>query len=275
MGTAAEYTRDCGFAGVKILNEYSFGDIKDADTYHKQIEAIKLALSDGLHYVTDSNCMKYGTDEYLSDEYIRLRKSLINNKASNPRPGTPTLNDTIYLAAADNEGNMVSFIQSNYMGFGSGLVVPGTGIALQNRGHSFSMSEEHSNALAGGKKTFHTIMPGFLTKNSQALGPFGVMGGLMMPQGHVQVLSNMIDFHMNPQSALDAPRWKWIDRQKVEIESGISSHILQLLSKKGHDICESKEIKQFGRGQIILKDPEKGVLIGGTEYRTDGTIAIL
>src|SRR5699024_4160081 len=122
---------------------------------------------------------------------------------------------TVYLCTADGEGNMVSFIQSNYMGFGSGLVVPGTGIALQNRGHDFSLDPDHTNALEGGKKTYHTIIPGFLTKDQQAIGPFGVMGGYMQPQGHLQVVMNTVVFGLNPQAALDAPHRKWTEGKKV------------------------------------------------------------
>ena len=125
---------------------------------------------------------------------------------------------TIYLATADEQGNMVSYIQSNYTGFGSGLVVPGTGIALHNRGHCFSFDPEHVNSLEPGKRPYHTIIPGFLTKDGQPVGPFGVMGGLMQPQGHIQVLMNTIDFALNPQDALDAPRWQWIKDNVVEIE---------------------------------------------------------
>ena len=188
-------------------------------------------------------------------------------------PGVPPRGGTVYLATADGEGNMVSFIQSNYMGFGSGIVVPGTGIALQNRGHDFSLDPTHYNCLKGGKKTYHTIIPGFLTKDNQPVGPFGVMGGYMQPQGHVQVIMNTIDFHLHPQAALDAPRWQWKNEKTVEVEKTFPFHIAEELVRKGHDIEVAVDSGSFGRGQIIWRNPETGVLMGGTESRTDGAIA--
>lgn len=190
-----------------------------------------------------------------------------------PKASEPNRSGTVYLCTADNEGNMVSYIQSNYMGFGSGLVVPGTGIALQNRGHNFSFDPGHDNCLAPGKQTFHTIIPGFLTQKDQPIGPFGVMGGFMQPQGHVQVLMNMIDFDLNPQAAIDAPRWQWVEGNTVEVEHALPLHIVQALRDKGHNIDIALDSLGFGRGQIILRDPKTGVFSGGTEPRTDGTIA--
>jgi gamma-glutamyltranspeptidase/glutathione hydrolase len=151
-------------------------------------------------------------------------------------------------------------------------VVPGTGISLQNRGKDFSFDPQHVNCLEPGKKTFHTIIPGFLTKDNKPVGPFGVMGGFMQPQGHMQVVTNMIDFHMNPQSALDAPRWQWIGDKKVQLEHGVPEHIAQELKRRGHDIEITVDTESFGRGQIIIRD-EHGNLVGGTEPRTDGCIA--
>jgi gamma-glutamyltranspeptidase/glutathione hydrolase len=167
---------------------------------------------------------------------------------------------------------MVSYIQSNYMGFGSGLVVPDTGIALHNRGNNFSLEEGHVNCIAPGKKPYHTIIPGFLTKDGKAIGPFGVMGGFMQPQGHLQIIVNMINFHLNPQDALDAPRWQWVKGKTVHVEPGFPVNIAQALSRKGHDVVYETDSINFGRGQIIWRK-EDGVLIGGTEPRTDGHIA--
>ncbi|MFO8110017.1 MAG: gamma-glutamyltransferase, partial [Thermoplasmata archaeon] len=170
------------------------------------------------------------------------------------------------------QGNMVSYIQSNYMGFGSGLVVPGTGIALQNRGTSFSLDPSHSNSLEPGKRPFHTIIPGFITLNGSPMGPFGVMGGHMQPQGHVQVVSNMIDFGMNPQAALDSPRWMWEKERKVLTEPSMPEHVVQGLYRRGHGINYTPLKGYFGRGQIILKADE--AYCAGTEPRADGHIAV-
>lgn len=258
---------------LNILKGFDFPEKESVETYHKQIEAMKLAFSDGMKYITQPSDMKVTADELLSDSYAAERRALIGEEALIPEPGHPPKGGTVYLAAADGEGNMVSFIQSNYMGFGSGIVVPGTGIALQNRGNNFSLNPDHANALKPGKKTYHTIIPGFLTKGDQPVGPFGVMGGFMQPQGHVQVIMNTIDFHLNPQASLDAPRWLWTRDKTVEIETGFSSEIARALIRKGHRIKVVLKEDGFGRGQIIWRDPETGVLSGATDPRTDGEVA--
>ncbi|MBM7615943.1 gamma-glutamyltransferase [Alkaliphilus hydrothermalis] len=258
---------------LNILKGFEFTERENIDTYHITMEALKLAFVDGQKYITDSRDMKVKVEELLSEEYGAERRKLIGSEAILPEAGTPPKGGTVYLATADGEGNMVSFIQSNYMGFGSGLVVPDTGIALQNRGHNFSMDENHHNALAPGKRTFHTIIPGFLTKDGKAVGPFGVMGGFMQPQGHLQVVMNTIDFNLNPQAALDAPRWHWSKEKRIDVEKTMAPEIQAALKKKGHDLIEAEESGVFGRGQIIWRD-EKGVLAGGTESRTDGGIAV-
>lgn len=258
---------------LNMLKGYEFTGKEDVETYHKQIEAMKLAFTDGLKYVTEGRSMTTSADALLSNTYAEKRRQLIGDQAINPEPGTPPKGGTVYLGTADEEGNMVSFIQSNYMGFGSGLVVPGTGIALQNRGHNFSMDPNHDNALEGGKKTFHTIIPGFLTKGDQPVGPFGVMGGFMQPQGHLQVVMNTVDFNLNPQAALDSPRWQWMEDKKVLVEPNFPNHIAQALARKGHHIKVAMDGGPFGRGQIIWRDHETGILAGGTESRTDGSVA--
>ncbi|MCS0791434.1 gamma-glutamyltransferase family protein [Cytobacillus firmus] len=259
--------------GLNIAKGFEFRDKDTVDTYHKQIEAMKLAFTDGKAFITDPAEMRVTVEELLSEEYGESRRGEIAGEALTPEPYQPPRGGTVYLATADSEGNMVSFIQSNYMGFGSGLVVPGTGIALQNRGHDFSLDPEHHNALKPGKKTYHTIIPGFLTKDGEAVGPFGVMGGYMQPQGHMQVVMNTVDFHLNPQAALDAPRWQWIEGKKVQVEPHFPNHIAQALVRKGHQIEVTVDTGGFGRGQIIWRDPKTGVLMGGTEARTDGSIA--
>lgn len=257
---------------LNILNGFEFPAKDLAETYHKQIEAIKLAFADGLAYITDPNHMKERVSDLLSEAYAQARRELIETEAILPEAGSPNRGGTVYLATADGEGNMVSFIQSNYMGFGSGLVVPGTGISLQNRGHTFSLNPDDANALGPKKRTYHTIIPGFLSKDGEAVGPFGVMGGFMQPQGHVQVLMNTIDFHLNPQAALDAPRWQWIKEKTVEVEQGTPEHIVAALVRMGHDVKIATDTGGFGRGQMIWR-MSNGVLAGGCEPRTDGAIA--
>lgn len=240
---------------------------------HLQIEAMKLAFSDGLAHIADPNSMKVSLSDMLSKDYAKDRAKQIHEMALMPAPGLPISSGTVYLATADIEGNMVSLIQSNYMGFGSGLVVPGTGIALHNRGHNFSMDPTSPNRIAPLKKPYHTIIPGFLYKDSIPLGPLGVMGGFMQPQGHLQVLMNMIDFHMDPQTALDAPRWQWMKEKSVTVEPDFDPQTISFLASKGHDVKIDGNIGSFGRGQIILKDSSSDEYVGGTERRCDGTIA--
>jgi len=258
---------------LNILKGFDFNERDSIDTFHKQMEAMKLAFADGQKYITDPKKMSVTVEQLLSDAYAAERRKLIGQQALEPFAGEPAKGGTVYLATADGEGNMVSYIQSNYMGFGSGLVVPGTGIGLQNRGHNFSLDPNHDNRLEPGKKSYHTIIPGFLTKDNQAVGPFGVMGGFMQPQGHVQVVMNTVDFHMNPQAALDAPRWQWIKGKTIEAEHSMPRHIVEALARRGHDIKWALGSGGFGRGQIIWRDPKTGVLSGGTEPRTDGQVA--
>ena len=213
-------------------------------------------------------------EKLLSKEYAAARAANIKTEAAVPAPLELPKGGTVYLATADAEGNMVSFIQSNYMGFGSGIVIPGTGIALQNRGADFKLDPTHPNALKPGKRSYNTIIPGFLTKDGQAIGPFGVMGGFMQPQGHFQVAINTIDYHLNPQAALDAPRWQWTEGNKVLVEPDFPNHLAQALTRLGHEIQPTVDSGSFGRGQIIWRNPETGVLSGGTESRTDGAIAL-
>lgn len=257
---------------LNILKGFNFTERDTADTLHKQIEALKLSFVDTMEYVCDPRFMKVTVEQLLSERYANDRRNLISDVAIDPQIGDPSYSGTVYFATADKEGNMVSMIQSNFRGFGSGIVIPGTGIALHNRGENFSFDENHPNAIAGGKKPYHTIIPGFLTKDDKAVGPFGIMGGWMQPQAHMQVVMNTIDFHMNPQSALDATRWQWIGGKKVEVEQDTPNHIIKKLQRMGHDIVVQPDPYHMGRGQIIWRD-ENGVLMGGTEKRTDGMIA--
>ena len=258
---------------LAILGGFDLGSCRECEpVYHRQIEAMKLAFADAVEHVADPRFMKFSAQHLLSKEYAAARRALIGERALDPAPGTPTRGGTVYLCAADGEGNMISMIQSNYMGFGSGLVVPGTGIALHNRGNNFSLDPASPNYLAPGKKPYHTIIPGFLTKDDKAVGPFGVMGGFMQPQGHLQVVSNMVDFAMNPQEALDAPRWQWTKGRTVLLEQGVPNEIAMSLAARGHDIRVEHDSISFGRGEIILRT-EHGSLAGATEPRTDGCVA--
>ena len=258
---------------LNILNNFSFREKDCAATYHRQLEAMKLAFADGLHYISDPRDMRIDAKDLLKPEYGRKRAAEIGDRAEVRTHDDPNSGGTVYLCCADAEGNMVSYIQSNYNAFGSGIVVKDTGIALSNRGFDFSMDPAHVNYLRPGKYTYHTIIPGFLMKEGEAVGPFGVMGAYMQPQGHVQVLMNYIDFGMDPQQALDAPRWQWIREKKVLVESSFSSEIARQLKARGHDISLELSPGGFGKGQMIVKLPN-GVYCGGTESRYDGSIAL-
>ncbi len=258
---------------LNILKNDKF-DARDlTGSYHRQIEAMKLAFADGQRYVADPRFMSVSVESLLSDQYAASRRALIGEEALTPEYGDPSCGGTVYLCSADREGNMVSFIQSNYRGFGSGVVVPGTGIAFNDRGNNFSLNEEMENCLAPGKKPYHTIIPGFLTRNGEAVGPFGVMGGFMQPQGHLQVVINTVDFLMNPQEALDAPRWQWTGVKEIHVERSFPYAITEELARMGHRMVVDVNSTSFGRGQIIWRNDE-GVLVGATEPRADGTVAV-
>ena len=245
--------------------------VQEIETVHRQIEALKIAFSDTMTYVTDSKFMTLNPEYLLSETYTKLRQQDIKEHAQLQQPIDYQKAGTVYFATADKDGNMVSFIQSNYMGFGSGIVIDGTGISMQNRGHTFSLDEHHHNKLEPRKKTYHTIIPGFIMKDQKPIGPFGVMGGFMQPQGHLQVLMNMIDFNMNPQEALDAPRFRWDEGLKVAVEETMNQDLIQQLKEKGHEITIEPRGSSFGRGQIILKKEDHYEC--GTETRCDGYIA--
>ena len=257
---------------LNILKEFEFRERESPDTFHRQWEAMKLAYSDALAHITDPAYMREDYREWLRPEYGARRAGEITGTACTPKAEHPLKSGTVYLCTADREGNMVSYIQSNYMGFGSGVVIRGTGIAMQNRGHDFTLNPDDPNALGPRKKCYHTIIPGFLTKDGKPVGPFGVMGGYMQPQGHVQVVTNLVDFNLNPQQALDAPRWQWLRDKTFIVESRFSPEIAGALSRRGHDVSVSLDTPAFGRGQIIIR-LDNGVLIGAAESRTDSNIA--
>ena len=205
------------------------------ESFHLQIEAMKLAFADAYRNVADPRFMQVSVEQLLDKGYAGDRRTLISDTALPlAQPGLPK-GGTVYLVAADGE-LMVSLIQSNYEGFGSGVLVPGTGIALHNRGAGFVLSPQHPNQYAPGKRPFHTIIPGFLTRDGQPLGPFGVMGAPMQPQGHLQMVVNMVDYGMNPQAALDAPRWRFIENNTVFLEQTVPRFVGNGLADRGHTI---------------------------------------
>lgn len=259
---------------LNILKELELDEEKETvDNIHKMIECMKLAFADSKKYVTDPKKMTVSVGAMLNQEYAKKRSELIGEKAVFPEAGEPFCGGTVYMCTADKDGNMVSHIQSNYMNFGSGVVIPRTGIALHNRGNNFSLDENHDNIVEPFKKPYHTIIPGFIKQNGEAVGAFGVMGAFMQPQGQFQVVTNLIDFAMNPQEALDAPRWQWIDGMKIEVENDMKTGIAEGLKEKGHDVKVISDKINMGRGQIILKN-EKGGYICGTEKRCDGHVAV-
>lgn len=246
-------------------------------TLHLQMEAIKLAFADAKKYVTDPAYMTVTCEQLLSEAFADERRALVDESiALNPHPGTPPKGGTVYFSAADSDGTMISMIQSHYTSFGSAITVPGYGITLQNRGSCFSLEKDHDNVVEPRKRPYQTIIPAFIMKDGEPVGPFGVMGGFMQPQGHVQVAMNMIDFCMNPQAALDAPRFCWQKGLDVAIETEHNPAAIDALKRMGHNLnlispWGGAASYPFGRGQIILRTRE-GSLCGGTEPRGDGTI---
>ncbi|CAA9571225.1 MAG: Gamma-glutamyltranspeptidase @ Glutathione hydrolase, partial [uncultured Thermomicrobiales bacterium] len=242
---------------------------ESAQSYHLQIEAMKLGFADALGYVADMERAEVPVRGLLDREYAADRRALIGERALDPVAGTPPRGGTVYLCAADGDGMMVSFIQSNYMGFGSGIVVPGTGIALQNRGAGFVLDPQHPNCVAPGKRPYHTIIPAFLTRGGEPLGPFGVMGGYMQPQGHLQMVVNQVDYGLNPQASLDAPRWQWLRGKEVAVEQAAPAHVLHGLAARGHTLIVRHAGGSFGKGQIIRR-LANGAYVAGSEPRADG-----
>ena len=263
-----------GIAALMALNILDGFDLagmprESTEAYHLQIEAMKLATADSWRYVADPDHAAVPLDWLLSKEYAAERRRLITPRALTPTPGQPPASDTVYLCAADADGMMVSFIQSNYGGFGSYIVPPGTGIALQNRGSGFVLDPKHPNTVAPGKRPFHTIIPGFLTHEGQPVGPFGVMGGRMQPAGHVQMVVNTVDWGMHPQASLDAARWFWWEQNYTRLEPTVPAAVVEALRERGHEIEVDAGLDAFGRGQIIWRLPS-GAYMAGSDNRTDG-----
>jgi gamma-glutamyltranspeptidase / glutathione hydrolase len=227
--------------------------VDSADAVHLQIEALKLAFADAQAYVADVDWMSLGPDQLLDSEYLRARSKLIDfNRALPASAGAPT-GGTVYLAAADDAGMMVSMIQSSFIGFGSGVVVPGTGIALHNRGAHFSATPGHPNQVGPSKRPYHTIIPGFITQAGAPVMSFGVMGGTMQPQGHLQVVVRIVDHGQNPQTACDGPRFRWDQGMRVSIEGGFPPATLDELRRRGHELVAVNDDNQFGSCQAIWR----------------------
>jgi len=224
-----------------------------ADSVHLQIEAVKLAFADAEAYVADIDHMALAPERLLDKDYLQQRAALIDRDRAKPATaGTPN-GGTVYLTAADAAGTMVSMIQSNYMGFGSGVVVPGTGISLQNRGADFVAVQGHPNRVGPNKRPYHTIIPGFVTKDSAPVMSLGVMGGPMQPQGHVQVMVRIADHGQNPQAACDGPRFRWVQGVQVSCEDGFPQSTLDELRRRGHDLVTVDEYMGFGSCQAIWR----------------------
>ena len=249
--------------------------VDSVQSQHVQIEAMKLAFADLYRYVADPRAMDVTPRQMLDDAYLDSRAKLIRLDQATPfQAGRPHAGGTVYLTAADENGMMISFIQSNYMGFGSGIVVPGTGISMQNRGVGFSMDPASANVVEGGKRPFHTIIPGFLTQGGRPVMSFGVMGGDMQPQGHLQTVIRMVDYHQQPQAACDAPRWKVNRDFTLDVESTLNAQTVAGLKDLGHGLKSVDDpYMDFGAGQFIWRmsadDNEKGY-VAASDPRRDG-----
>ncbi len=268
---------------LNIVEGWALGEMSwDApERLHLMVEAMRLAFADAHQYIADPVVSRVPVEGLLNKGYAAQRRALVSHQWAMQPPayGMPLPgSDTVYLSAIDGDGNACSFINSLYMGFGSGIVAKGTGVFLQNRGANFSLDPSHPNVLAGGKRPYHTIIPGMALKDGELWASFGVMGGFMQPQGHLQVISAMVDDDLNPQEALDRPRWcleEGMGASILALEEGIPLQTMAGLAEIGHSVrpVSGRGRALFGGGQIIRRDPETGVLFGGSEPRQDGLVA--
>ncbi|MFQ6101953.1 MAG: gamma-glutamyltransferase family protein [Anaerolineae bacterium] len=277
-----------GLAAILAVNlaaGFDLAAMDEARRLHTMIECMRLAFADAQRWVCDHHVVEIPLAELCSIEYAECRRKRIDLQQAAQRVpfGDPRAGfDTIYLSAVDREGNACSFIGSLYMGTGTGLVVPGTGVSLQNRAALFVLDPDHPNALAPNKRPYHTIIPAMTTKDGELHASFGVMGGYMQPQGHFQILANLVDLGLAPQQALDMPRWRLavegggLGAQQpgglVLMEEGWSFATMAELTRRGHRLApvDGFERARLGGGQIILRNPETGVLTGGSDPRKDG-----
>jgi gamma-glutamyltranspeptidase/glutathione hydrolase len=271
--------------GMLAQHDLAALPVDGADSQHLQIEAMKLAFADAYRYVAEPGAMEVTAQQLLSDAYLAERARLIDMKRAQAHgPGKPPAGGTIYLTAADESGMMVSFIQSNYMGFGSGVVVPQWGVSLQNRGLGFSLDPASPNVVAPGKRPFHTIIPAMLTRPvsaapgapHEAVMSFGVMGGNMQPQGHLQTLVRMLAYGQQPQAACDAPRWRFDQGLDIGVEPAMAPAVVQELQARGHRVAAVEDsYMDFGSGQFIwrLGDPATQGYVAASDSRRDGLAA--
>jgi gamma-glutamyltranspeptidase / glutathione hydrolase len=272
-----------GIAALMALGILEHFDMRSlpldgVDSQHVQIEAMKLAFADVYRFVADPASMAVSAQQMLDPTYLASRAALIDMcRAQSFEAGTPSdphrRGGTIYLTAADESGMMVSLIQSNYMGFGSGCVEPEFGISLQNRGHGFSLNPDSPNLVAPGKRPFHTIIPAFLSRDGQPVMSFGVMGANMQPQGHMQTLVRMLDYGQNPQAACDAPRWRFNAGLEINVEASMDRATVQGLAERGHQMAVINDSYQdFGAGQFIWRagEPSLQGYVAASDARRDG-----
>lgn len=279
-----------GLAALLALNLLDGFDVSSlaplsVERLHLQIEAMRLAFADAFAYIADPAFYPAPLEALLSRQYAAERRKLIDPKRANPslEHGKPIASsDTVYFTTADREGNACSFINSNYMGFGTGIIPRGWGFTLQNRGANFRLEPGHPNALMPGKRPYHTIIPAMATRVSDGslFASFGVMGGFMQPQGHLQVVVGLADDGLDPQTVLDRPRFSVSDdleTGQVMLEEGIEDSVLHGLAGLGHQVARVSGIGRslFGRGQIIYRDPQSGVMWGGSDPRADGCVMTL
>jgi len=254
-----------------ILRHLAPAELDSVDWVHQQIEAMKIAVRAAQQHFADPRAMQVEIEDLLEPGSLaRAAASIGPRAAALPPLALPVGEDTVYLTTADASGMMVSFIQSNYMGFGSGIVIPGTGIAMQNRGSGFVLDPAHPNCVGPAKRPFHTIIPGFVTRDGQPLMSFGVMGGHMQHQGHVQMVTRMFDHGQNPQAASDAPRWHVHEDFKVSLETGFSEQVFLGLRDRGHDISLGGLESTFGGAQLILRTQDG--FVGGSDHRKEGYV---
>lgn len=254
---------------LAILDRFDPPPLDSCEAIHLQIEAMKIGIRAAFDHIAEIDAMRVSIEELLDCDSLDRAASLIDPQRANQEPvALPTSMDTVYLATADAKGMMVSFIQSNYMGFGSGIVVPGTGISLQNRGACFSLEPGHPNQVAPGKRPFHTIIPGFVSEDEQPRLSFGVMGGHMQHQGHVQMVTRLFDYGQNPQTASDAPRWHVFPDFSLGLEEGMDKALINELATRGHDLRAGIGPELFGGAQLILKSHSG--YIAGSDHRKEG-----